>query len=93
MMKINNFENSEEIALVLPSPLSLAPQNSAYPTDWQRKLRKSEAVAWDLGTLPDVLYLVFNHLNGESLHRARQVCREWDWVIRLEVWGSTEGQG
>ena len=39
MMKINNFENSEEIALVLPSPLSLAPQNSAYPTDWQRKLR------------------------------------------------------
>ena len=27
--EINNFENLEEIALVHPSPLSLAPQNSA----------------------------------------------------------------
>ena len=84
----NNFENSEEIALVDPPPLSPAPQ----------ELRRSDRLAakapkpWEPGTLPDVLYLVFRYLNGESLHRARQVCREWDRVIRVEVWGSTEGR-
>ena len=84
----NNFENSEEIALVDPPPLSLAPQ----------ELRRSDRLAakapkpWEPGTLPDVLYLVFRFLNGESLHRARQVCREWDRVIRVEVWGSRAGR-
>ena len=50
----NNFENSEEIALLDPPPLSLAPQ----------ELRRFDRLAakapnpWEPGTLTDVLYLV-----------------------------------
>ena len=39
--------------------------------------------------LPDlVLVEVFLRLGGGSLHRCRQVCRQWDSVIRDQVWGS-----
>ena len=55
----NNFENSEEIALVDSPPLSLlAPQ----------ELRRSDRLAarapkpWEPGTLPHVLYLVFRYI-------------------------------
>ena len=39
--------------------------------------------------LPDlVLVQVFLRLGGGSLHRCRQVCRQWDSVIRHQVWAS-----
>ena len=56
--EISNFENSEEIALVDPPPLSPAPQ----------ELRRSDRLAakapkpWEPGTLPHVLYLVFRYI-------------------------------
>ena len=39
--------------------------------------------------MPDlVLVQVFLRLGGGSLHRCRQVCRQWDSVIRHQVWAS-----
>ena len=39
--------------------------------------------------MPDlVLVQVFLRLGGGSLHRCRQVCRQWDSVIRHQLWGS-----
>ena len=39
--------------------------------------------------MPDlVLVQVFLRLGGGSLHRCRQVCRQWDSVIRHQLWAS-----
>ena len=80
-------ENPDGFAVAVSCPRSSSTESPI--------LRRSARLAgppWATVPMSHVLRHIFQHLNGESLHRARQVCREWDRVIRVEVWGSTEGR-
>ena len=40
----------------------------------------------------NIIRQIFLNLDHVSLKRARQVCREWDDLVKREVWGSEEGR-
>ena len=40
----------------------------------------------------DVIRQIFLNLDPVSLKRARLVCREWDELVKREIWGSDEGR-
>ena len=44
---------------------------------------------WDWEDLPEHLLIkIFLNLNGQSLHRCRQVSRRWNNCIAENIWGS-----
>ena len=68
------------------------PRSSSTESPILRRSARLAGSPWATVPMTHVLRHIFQDLNGESLHRARQVCREWDRVIRVEVWGSTAGR-
>ena len=48
--------------------------------------------SFDVPTYSNLVRNIFLNLDPKSLKRARQVCKEWDRLVMVEVWGSEEGR-
>ena len=93
--EINNFENLEEIALVHPSPLSLAPQNSA------RRFTPGNPSICKLILIfhfVNLLICWFRHLKGTRHEQSIEslcirVCTRRRECGKIGVSGQWQGQG
>ena len=48
--------------------------------------------SYDATTYHNLVRNIFLNLSPNCLKKARQVCKEWDGLVKDEVWGSKEGR-